>query len=339
MTSLPLERRYRRLLLIYPGRYRRAHGSEIVTTLLEMADDGQRRPSAAEAWHLVLGGVRQRFRLPAGRPLAVVAAVLVALIAAGFGAAAGSWAAERTYTELPGDAAVRALTMRAAGGGDQFSSNRSSSPWFTDTVLGVADNPRWDATTAQQRLAADGWHIGATRDLGAAGPGSAEVHGTAFDATRDGLLMQVSGYVSADHGTVGIMLWPADTGALKPLMFAGLVLGLVVGWMVAAAGAYRLRSSPAGRRRIAAALSGLAVVALAVPAFAFHVNVMRVLRASGWLVNTVHSALNASPYWSYSTPWMLVQLSVAGVILAVAAWAVAGPRGGPEPVTDRIAAG
>ncbi|GAA0575837.1 hypothetical protein GCM10010172_70710 [Paractinoplanes ferrugineus] len=337
MTAAPLERRYRRLLLAYPGRYRRVHGAEMVTTLMDMADAGQSRPFAAEAWHLFLGGLRQRFRVPSGRPLVLVAAVLTTLIGGGFGAAAGSWTAERTFTALPGDAAVAALTRQAAGGGgDDFSTDRSASPWFTEMVLGAVDSPGWTAQDAERRLAADGWRVGATRNLAGAVYSSStsdgrvervEARSAAFDATRDGLLMQVTGHVSAGHGTVSIMLWPADTGALKPLTVAGLLLGLLGGWMVAAAGAYRMRESPGGRRRIAALLAGLAVAALATPAFAFYINVMRVLEASGSVVNTVHSALNASPYWSYSTPWMLVQLSVAGALFAIVAWLMTDRRG------------
>ena len=42
-----LERTYRRLMLAYPGRYRRRHGTEIVTTLLEMAAPASGTPAAA----------------------------------------------------------------------------------------------------------------------------------------------------------------------------------------------------------------------------------------------------------------------------------------------------
>jgi hypothetical protein len=38
-----LERHYRRLLLAHSGRYRRHHGTEIVTTLMEMAEPCIRR--------------------------------------------------------------------------------------------------------------------------------------------------------------------------------------------------------------------------------------------------------------------------------------------------------
>jgi hypothetical protein len=60
-----LERRYRRLLRAYPRAYRDRRGTEMVTTLLEMAEAGEGRPGPRESAHLVLAGVRQRFRPPA----------------------------------------------------------------------------------------------------------------------------------------------------------------------------------------------------------------------------------------------------------------------------------
>ncbi|MEU7835761.1 MULTISPECIES: hypothetical protein [unclassified Nonomuraea] len=58
MTTL--ERRYRRLLLAYPRRYRAAHGDELLDVLLESAAPGQSTPVLREAWGLLRGGVRTR---------------------------------------------------------------------------------------------------------------------------------------------------------------------------------------------------------------------------------------------------------------------------------------
>jgi hypothetical protein len=113
-----MERHYRRLLFAYPRSYRRQHGTEIVTTLLEMAEPGRRRPAAGEAWHLLASGVRQRFRVPR-RPFAVLAALLIAVTLAAFGATAGSWAGERTLAELPAEAAANELVAIAAENPDE----------------------------------------------------------------------------------------------------------------------------------------------------------------------------------------------------------------------------
>ncbi|GID30757.1 hypothetical protein [Paractinoplanes brasiliensis] len=340
---MSIERRYRRLLLAYPGPYRRGHGAEIVTTLLEMAGDEQTRPTRADSWHLVLSGARQRFRLPSGRPLAWLAAVLITVIGGAFGAAAGSWAAERTFADLPGDARLEALTRQVAGGGVEFGSDRSASPWWTTMASATTDQPGWTPEAAQQRLAADGWQTGAIAprtgksfawdpDTGAVA--EVPLHGSEFEATRDGLRLEVSGYVGNGHGTVSVNVWPAGTGAMIPAALAGALLGLVGGWLVAAAGAYRVRALTVPRRRLASALAAAGLATLALPAFAFWVNVWRVLASSDDVAWTVHSALNAGPYWSYGTPWMLLQLTVAGAVLAVAAWALllTRPTAGPVPV-------
>ncbi|MGK5682620.1 hypothetical protein [Actinoplanes sp. URMC 104] len=363
---MSLERRYRMLLLAYPRPFRRGHAVEMVTTLLEMAAPGQSRPGASDAWHLVVSGLRQRFRLPSGRPLVWVAAVLVTLIGGAFGAAAGSWAAERTFTDLPADAGVTELARQVAGGSGEVGQDRSASPWTTTMVVAGTDQPGWTAEAATRRLAADGWTVGAvssrsgtavTFDPATGAQFEVPLSGSAFEARRDGLLMTVTGHVtpggapsggaspggspggspnaspgvssggspgggSSGHGAVSIDLWPADTGAMLPATVGGALAGLVGGWLLAAAGAYRLRGSSPARRRVAAVLTGLAVAALALPAFAFWVNVWRVLRAADPEVFTVHSALNAGPYWSHGTPWMLLELTVAGLVVTAAAWVV-----------------
>jgi hypothetical protein len=58
--SRRLRRRYERLLVTYPSAYRRAHGDEIVGTLLEAARPDQQLPAPREAASLLLGGLRTR---------------------------------------------------------------------------------------------------------------------------------------------------------------------------------------------------------------------------------------------------------------------------------------
>jgi hypothetical protein len=55
-----LGRRYQRLLFTYPSAYRRAHGEEMLGTLLEGARPDQRFPAPREAASLLLGGLRTR---------------------------------------------------------------------------------------------------------------------------------------------------------------------------------------------------------------------------------------------------------------------------------------
>jgi len=63
--STNLERRYRRLLKLYPGRYRAEHEQEMVSVLMDAAPEGQQRPRLADSANLVLNGLWMRLR--AGR--------------------------------------------------------------------------------------------------------------------------------------------------------------------------------------------------------------------------------------------------------------------------------
>jgi hypothetical protein len=57
-----LRRRYERLLVTYPPAYRKAHGEEIISTLLEAAQPDQHLPAPRETASLLLGGLRTRAR-------------------------------------------------------------------------------------------------------------------------------------------------------------------------------------------------------------------------------------------------------------------------------------
>ena len=320
-----LERSYRRLLLAYPARYRRRHAAEIVTTLLDMAEPDRRRPSAAESGQLLAAGLRQRFRLPARRPLSWIAAVLVTLILGAFGAAAGSWAATQTFADLPGRATFGALSRLVADGSDRFE-QRDATPHAVTSWFSAVDQPGWTAGPARARLAAAGWQVTGLRPLpGGAAYGAdgqpVPIDGHGFDATRDGLHVRVTGYVTAEHGTVSVLMWPESTGWRWPLTVGGALLGLLIGWPLAAATAYRLRARPAGPARVSAALIGASLAALAVPAFACYANLGLMVRTADGpdMPTTVHSALTAGPFETYGWRWMMLELAVTGLVLGVAA--------------------
>ncbi|MEV1332982.1 hypothetical protein AB0J20_25810 [Micromonospora costi] len=94
MSADDLERRYRRLLAVYPWEHRRAYEDEMLAVLLAGARPGQRRPSAGDVRDLVGAGLRARLRVgargftePAWADAAAVtglvaAVVLLALVAA-----------------------------------------------------------------------------------------------------------------------------------------------------------------------------------------------------------------------------------------------------------------
>jgi len=55
-----LERGYRRLLALYPARYRRVHEEEMLAVLMTAAPEGHDRPGLAEAADLIIGALRVR---------------------------------------------------------------------------------------------------------------------------------------------------------------------------------------------------------------------------------------------------------------------------------------
>ncbi|GIE88125.1 hypothetical protein [Actinoplanes regularis] len=342
-----LVRHYRRLLLAYSGRYRRRHGTEMITTLLEMAEPGRTRPSADEAWHLIVSGLRQRFRLPSGRPFAWVAAVLVTVVLGVFGAAAGSWLGERTFAELPGRAGALELLHAAVadpmpGAGFTF---RTSMPGRADG-LNFSVSPRdrrdgtpsWTIEEARTGLSAAGWTIteftvhprkasiscvpdeefgGETctfdsRDASL----TAERDGLVLNGTAADFLASESGdsWIGGVHGT----LTAERNAAYLPLTVAGGLLGALTGWLLAAALAYRIRSLSPGRGRLAAAFTGAAVAISAPPVWAVIVNAV-MLRAHltyTGRVYVLHSALRPGSHLDGVAPWF-----IPGCLLAAAATA------------------
>lgn len=80
-----LERRYRRLLRLYPKTYRQEHGAEILATLLDVAESGRPRPPRREIAALLLNALRVRFAATAGSPgqgwLSALRAAVLVLVA------------------------------------------------------------------------------------------------------------------------------------------------------------------------------------------------------------------------------------------------------------------
>ncbi|MET7376706.1 hypothetical protein [Micromonospora arida] len=332
-----LERHYRKLLLAYPGRHRRRYGTEMITTLLEMAAPGQRRPRPGEALHLLASGLRLRLRLPTRRPLAVIAAVLLALTMGAFGGAVGSWTGSQTFADLPDEATIASLAQRASGAANDSVQLRVASPWREESISTTSEvDANWDAEQARQRFSADGWSVSDVTPLGgqafAFNPDTKSfvdlpMRNSTFSARSNGLTLQVRGYVSAEHGSVHLDGWVQSTSLFLPLIVAGILIGLVVGWLIAAALAYRIVEASAERRRASAGLWAVALIALALPAVALYGNVLRAFRDHGDVgpVFTVHSAFNPGPYYPVGPTWQVLALTIAGVMLAGAAILLARP--------------
>jgi hypothetical protein len=267
-VTSPAERRYRRLLWAYPRSYRDHRGAEMLTTMLEMAEDGHR-----PGLHLVLSGLRQRFRLPARRPFVGVAALLAAVVLGGFGAAAGTWTAWRTATAVPSDAEIRALNASVTGMPAVSGLFHETSAQQGPSVLILADGTSpWSATRVRDTLTGAGWQVTSLRENQAMfaprEDSDAEFLTTngAWTATRDGLRMHgsartMAGTPFAAPDYYRFTVWPAEPAALRPLTVAGAVVGLLAGWLLVAALA---------RRRLATALAAAGFAAAALPAYRFY---------------------------------------------------------------------
>lgn len=82
--SEALERRYRRLLVLYPRQFRREHGQEMLAVLMEGAAKGQSRPSLAESADLIRAALWMRLRpgVPRSTPTVFAAVRLMYAAAA-----------------------------------------------------------------------------------------------------------------------------------------------------------------------------------------------------------------------------------------------------------------
>jgi hypothetical protein len=329
------------LLAAYPARLRRRFGAELITTMAEAA--GPTGPTRADRRRLVLDGLRERFRLPPRRPLAVVAAVLAMLVGGAIGAAAGSWLGMWTFPKAP-DAV--ALASQAVGS-DATLQPDSHRLWiFSRAAAGL--NPGVDATEAaghaRDRLTAAGWRAGPVVVSG--GTDGIHFRRAEFEAEKSGIGLVATVYYSDDH-LVQIGTWSMQPATYLPLVIGGLVLGLLAGWLTAAALTYRIAG--AGRRRAGAVTAGAGLALLLLPAWSIY-------QYLAWYLpghdvegpkEFVHRALASSPIWSLAdrlnlglgwtdSPWLNKELVIAGLAALAAAAVIARP-GREEPFDPQVA--
>lgn len=279
--TVGLRRSYARLLLAYPRAYRRDNGPELMTTLLDAAAPGQRKPWPSDARNLIAGGLRQRFRLPAGR-LPLVIATISALTFGGVGAAAGSLLARQASGPLPSSAAVAELATRVSG--EPYLPEIGRVDGYTiarpSVYTGVpAEVVGWSEQDARTRLTAAGWRLDPTvttpTTLGRSVPlrtgnevaQQVDIAGTLtrIDGTRDGILL--TAIVTTFDGQSSVMVHTARTMSLTTpyLLVLGLLGGLLGGWLLIARVGYALRSRSGPGRRVAVMAATTAATTLALP--------------------------------------------------------------------------
>ncbi|WP_155372558.1 hypothetical protein [Catellatospora vulcania] len=263
--SEELRRRYELLLLAYPRWYRRERGTELLTTLLDDAAEGQRRPRRADALDLIAGGLLTRLRPPRGsaaRLLTAVCALYAALAGMALAVLAGPYpgppaaqdalaAATTAFGRAPQGAPGLAVDCDLAcpdvkGAHEMVVFDHSEDR--TDTVVVWADPAVADLAQAQARLAAAGW---------SADPVVGEVSGLrSFDAVRDGLSLSVSLPPPTESDARAVLVVSKrPTASVVTAALAGALAGAAVGWLaVVWALQRRRRHGPA--LRLASALAG-----------------------------------------------------------------------------------
>ncbi|WP_249998270.1 hypothetical protein [Actinoplanes sp. M2I2] len=323
--------RHRLLLASYPAHLRRRHGGELISTLAEMTDG---RPTRADRLRLVADGLRERFRLPAGRPwgaLALVTATLATLIGGAVGLAAGSLAGARTYPSMP---AVAPLATQILGPEVQPERLRreGSELSFTAPLSPAAGGAPAEQRVREihERLATAGWDVTAVERYRSSDQWS-------FSARSGGLRVSVVGN-AGPTGSVEVLGHPVRPATYLPLVLLGLLAGLVAGWLAGAATAHRLAASP--HRVPAAVLAAVGLAVLVAPTARLYQGLVLFLRENDDVGAPVHQALAWMP-WPFRDATVFPDSIMPGLrtlliglsIAAVAAMVAYHPPGdSPEPV-------
>ncbi|MEU9509328.1 hypothetical protein AB0D32_23960 [Micromonospora sp. NPDC048170] len=282
-----LERSYRRLLRAYPGFYRRERGLEILTTLLDAAEPGQVRPSRGDAAHLLVNGLRYRFAPPTwiGRLATGLVAIWAAVVLSGAGALA-VWAlanpeepdlaafsdelvgrpASSAY-ELPGGNLLdMAYAYRTYGEFQDFAiegwdGGRPAPMGQSRFYEQVTDTPTVLAD-AHQHLTSAGWRTGPLSQGGANSQADVNSAHGVFWASRDGVLLRVSGYDNQTGVTVGA--YPIEPSGVLAGAITGFAIGLLVVWQAMTWMAHRIARTPRPARRLILLLGLPALIACGV---------------------------------------------------------------------------
>lgn len=290
-----LSRSYGLLLRAYPRWYRRERGLEILTTLLDAAAPGQRRPTAREIIHVIVSGVRFRFRPPRGlgfRLIAIMAASSVALVGAASGTMLSSYpgppsddqaiavfetAFGHRPTNIPGP------PIQCAGWGCPNDRAPGDAVVAFDAQLDGADHvvvwnddrstdPASAITQAHDRLAAAGWQvepITRQEDTWTCEECDPAKIWYFFSASKGGTAVAVTGHFDRDTAAnpdVSMSVSKALRLDAVALLVLGALGGLLIGWLATVWALHRLRrhSYPIPRLAFLISLPFLALGALAV---------------------------------------------------------------------------
>lgn len=343
MTTLDgLARWYRWLLRAYPRWHRRERGAEMLTTLLDAAEPGQRRPHPRDAADLLLGGLRCRFTLPrrpsfeAHLAYAVVVAAFAGLAAAALaGQAAWPVAAPAPRIAAAQAAADAALPLPASGPPSRYDDAlalnygeetgpralRQGSARVEYSYVAPADQPVADIVEqAHARLLAAGWQVRAT---------TRGDHVAEFWAGKDGQVVHVRGYFGLSTvEPVTVFVYHRAARWITPLVGVAGCAGLAAGWLLAVWTLRRFWRHGLRGRAVALLFATPGLVGAGTSLLAGAYESLVVGLEEGWAPNDALFAAAALDEVGPLAGIAAVGLAVASAVLALR------PRSGPPgPVT------
>jgi hypothetical protein len=140
-----------------------------------------------------------------------------------------------------------------------------SATYSADRIRAALASAGWRVTSFEQRRGATAtlldWKVGET--------GIPTVF-VSYEATKGDLQLVGNGNVFtgsplAGEASYDTRVWPLEAAAVRPLTIAGILAGIIAGWWLTAAFAYRSQRNPRPVRWAAALLSTVGFAAAAVP--------------------------------------------------------------------------
>ena len=250
----------------YPRWYRRERGLELMTTLLDDAAAGQRRPRWTDIVDLIGGGVLARLRPPRGvLPGFVILLVALSMAVVVSGAAVlaspypgppteaqaiavGSIATDLPVHNLPGPVldCHEGSCDQPQSGDDVVAYDEA--PMRTANTVVHYQVPRTQGATvvkrARERLSSAGWQVAAD---------SVDFDTEGFSAAKDGLNVTLYTAVtpsdSANTDLVQMYVSKRVSAATVTAVIAAVVIGSVAGWMIGVWAMQRFKRHQRSRRR------------------------------------------------------------------------------------------
>lgn len=353
-ATIALERRFRRLLRVYPRYYYRHRGPELLATLLDGSAPDQTRPSRAQRRDILRSGLACRLRVRGG-PGNVLLAVGLAVTAAVIGSWAGAWLGWLGQPDPPGPRETAAVASTGLPGEevDEVHGDDGRFERAYEEATGDAENPLWvvflgsdnyrraqQVAVVETSVTETDWALKIPRVAGrleAAGWEVTKSESTTYDngvedfevtAVRDGTVVMFTG--DNWEPWIEVELVRTVPASQSAGLAIGAGLGLLAGWLLAVRIAWRLTVVHPGRRTAVLSLFLLPLpLALGVYATAVVASVNSF---------TADPAADGRPPWFPIMDFPLRPLCLITAVAMAAALAVAfapGRRSGPRPQPAR----